>query len=651
MRLKTKLVLSAMAVTFLMVLVLSIIFLGQLMQQRVSQTASDNEVLTHEVVLMTRQAIEIGLRENPPADRSDEAFQVAVSDALRSHQPLSDTMDAIVRYSPTIQDVSVTDAHGLTLVSTDPDTLDQPAPTRTSLLSVRDGSSIRQWQEMFVGAHVLDIGLPLDRNGLPFLVVHVGVRSTFLRAIYLPFLRGGLSAAVGAALLAMLAAAFLANSALRPIQWISEELERLTSQASETAQTSQLNAPRQNEDTVVRVSRTIDRLGRQIRSTEAEYTALQTNLNRMLDTLRDGVLLFTADRRAAMVSDAVAHFINRHDDLLVGKTLEEIFPPDTHLGLAVFEVFDEASPVTATTVALEDGRRIHISVDRIGNAAGEANLGTLVTLRDTESAIKLEQELEVSRRLVAIGRLTAGVGHEVKNPINAMVLHLELLRSKLAGENGSAFPGAQRHVDILSGEMQRLDRVVQTLADFTRPMELQLGQYDLRHVIDAVIQLTGAQMSEQGVHVEWNKPARPVPVRIDDDLIRQAMLNLLLNAMEAMPQGGTVRVNVRREGDNAAVEVIDEGEGIPPELLPRIFELYFTTKSSGSGIGLAMTYRILQMHSGAIEVRSSTNPSSAFAPRGTIFTLRLPIATKAMTSEISQNKLERLADARWETRA
>ena len=651
MRLKTKLVLSAMAVTFLMVLVLSIIFLGQLMQQRVSQTASDNEVLTHEVVLMTRQAIENGLRENPPTDRSDDAFQEAVSDALRSHQPLSDTMEAIVRYSPTIQDVSVTDAHGQTLVSTDPDTLDQPAPIRTSLLSVRDGSTLRQWQEMFESAHVLDIDLPLDRNGLPFLIVHVGVRSTFFRAIYLPLLRGGFFLAIGVAVLAMVAAAFLANSALGPIQWISEELERLTSQASAAAQTPQLNAPRQNEDTVVRVSRTIDRLGRQMRSTEAEYTALQTNLNRMLDTLRDGVLLFTADRRAAMVSDAVAHFINRHDDLLVGKTLEEIFPPDTYLGLAVFKVFDEASPVTATTVALEDGRRIHISVDRIGNAAIETNLGTLVTLRDTESAIKLEQELEVSRRLVAIGRLTAGVGHEVKNPINAMVLHLELLRSKLAGENGSAFPGAQRHVDILSGEMQRLDRVVQTLADFTRPMELQLGQYDLRQVIDAVIQLTGAQMAEQSVHVEWNKPPRPLLVRIDDDLIRQAMLNLLLNAMEAMPQGGTIRVNLRQEGENAAVEVIDEGEGISPELLPRIFELYFTTKSSGSGIGLAMTYRILQMHSGAIEVRSSTNPSSDFAPRGTTFTLRLPIAMKAMSSELPENKEGRLAETRLETRA
>ena len=651
MRLKTKLVLSAMAVTFCMVLLLSVLFLVELLQQRISQTASDNEVLAHEVVLMTRQAIETGLRDTPPANSTDEAWQAAVTDALRSHQPLSDTMAAIIRYSPTVQDVSVNDAHGLTLVSTDPDTLNQPAPTRTSLSSVRDGSFWYQRHEMFGKAHVLDIPLPLDRNGQPFLVVHVGVRSSFLRAIYLPWLYAGLWFALGAALLSMFAAALFANATLRPIQRISEELERLTTPGHDSTALPQLKAPWGEGDAVVRVSRTIDRLGRQMRSTEAEYTALQANLNRMLDTLRDGVLLFTADRRAVMVSDAVDHFIEHPDDQLVGKSLEEIFLPDTRLGLAVFTIFNEQSPVTAKTVTLEDGRRIQISVDRIGNTTGRGSLGTLLTLRDTESASRLEQELEVSRRLVAVGRLTAGVGHEVKNPINAMVLHLELLRSKLTGKDGAAFAGAQRHVDILSREMQRLDRVVQTLADFTRPMELHLGQYDLRHVVDAVVQLTGAQMAEHRVHVVWSSPPQPVVVRIDDDLIRQAMLNLLLNAMQAMPDGGSIRVEVRRDGFDAAVEVTDEGVGIPPELLPRIFELYFTTKTSGSGIGLAMTYRILQMHNGAIEVRSSTNPSSDAAPRGTTFTLRLPLAIGSSSAEPFDGNAERAAPMQLEARA
>ncbi len=119
-------------------------------------------------------------------------------------------------------------------------------------------------------------------------------------------------------------------------------------------------------------------------------------------------------------------------------------------------------------------------------------------------------------------------------------------------------------------------------------------------------------------------PKESMAVRVDAELMRQALLNLMLNGMQAMPEGGEMRVRMRRDHQFAVVEVIDEGEGIPPELLPRIFELYFTTKPKGSGIGLAMTYRILQLHGGAMEVRSNADPSSV--ERGTTFTFRLPIA-------------------------
>ncbi len=268
---------------------------------------------------------------------------------------------------------------------------------------------------------------------------------------------------------------------------------------------------------------------------------------------------------------------------------------------------------------------MQFSLDRIdGGLEGGGEMGTLLTLRDTESVAQLGQELEVAGRLAAIGRLTAGVGHEVKNPINAMVLHLELLRGKLIAGGGEAFSGAQRHVDILAGEMQRLDRVVQTLADFSRPMELHLREHDLRKVVGVVMDLTAAELQEKGVRARLEAPPEPLVVRVDAELMQQAVLNLMLNGMQAMPEGGAMLVRLRRDHQMAMVEVIDEGEGIPVELLPRIFELYFTTKPKGSGIGLAMTYRILQLHGGAMEVRSNTDRNSP--ELGTTFTFRLPIA-------------------------
>jgi signal transduction histidine kinase len=630
MRLKTKLVVSATGLTFAIVLILSALFVSELMRQRIEQTVAANDVLVREVFLTTRQAVEDGLRANPPVDRSPEAVHAAVVDALRNQPALGALMSSIVRYSPTVQDVSVTDAHGITLVSTDPDALDQKAPFRFSLASVQDGGITRQTRVVFGKPRVLDVSQSLERNGAPFLVVHLGVQSTFLKNSYKPWLRAALGFALLAALAAMLAAGLLANLALRPLEAISARLESLTlagrATASEPSPSSLTGGLA--SDTVVRVTKTIDRLGEQMRTQEAGYTALQANLNQMLDTLRDGVLLFTADRRAVMVSDAVAYFLPSttvvgHEEM-VGKRLEEIFVPESALGAAVLEAFADGGQVSAQGVILEDGRQVQISLDRIDDGLGGGNMGTLLTLRDIESAMQLGQELEVSRRLAAIGRLTAGVGHEVKNPINAMVVHLELLRGKLAAGGADAFNGAQRHVDILAGEMQRLDRVVQTLADFSRPMELHLREHDLRQIIGSVLELTAVEMEENGVEVEVEAPHESLMVRVDSELMQQAVLNLLLNGMQAMPKGGELRIKMRRDHPFAVVEVIDDGVGIPPEVLPRIFELYFTTKAKGSGIGLAMTYRILQLHGGAMDVRSNADLHSA--ERGTVFTFRLPIA-------------------------
>src|ERR1035437_9449594 len=657
MRLRTKLVLTASGLTFAIVLVLSVVFLGELLRQRVEQTSADNNVHAHEVLLATRQAVETGLRAHPPLpslspDTSDSeaSLHAAVLDALRSNDDLMSEMNGIVAYSPAVFDVSVTDAHCFTIVSTDPDAVNRRSVYRDGFDRVRDGSIFYQVREVFGKPRVLDIAVPLDRNRMPFLVVHVGVRSTFLRNAYEPWLRAALEFALLAILASVAAAALLSTVALRPLQTIGEQLERLTLTRGDTSgkvlidqPALLLDAPSQKADPIGRVNRTIDRLGRQMRSREEGYTALQANLNQMLDTLRDGVLLFAPDRRAVMVSDAVAHFLERPGeasespevDDLVGMTLEQIFLPETALGAAVLAAFARGAQISADTVTLEDGRQVQISLDRIGDGRLSQNgsngpqdrpdhdMGTLLTLRDTGSALELEQELEVARRLAAIGRVTANVGHEGKKPINAMVVHLEVLRGKLAG-SAFARDSAQKHVEILADEMHRLDRVVETLADFSRPMDLDLREHDLRRVIDQTFELAGAELKGHGVRVESESPPVAVPVRVDAELMRQALLNLLLNAMQAMPTGGVLRVSVRRDQRLAIIAITDNGIGISPTLLPRIFDLYFTTKPKGSGIGLAMTYRILQLHGGAMEVRSNADPASF--DRGTTFTLNIPIS-------------------------
>src|SRR5579863_3195558 len=183
-------------------------------------------------------------------------------------------------------------------------------------------------------------------------------------------------------------------------------------------------------------------------------------------------------------------------------------------------------------IRTEGGRRIRASVDFIHDDENEQGLGALVTLHDIESAEQIESELEVSRRMAAIGRLTAGVGHEVKNPINAIVVHLELLRSKL-GETGAP---AMRHLDVIDVEIRRLDRVVQTLVDFSRPVELQLKEQDLRRIVADVIALSTAELSTHHVELVCHMPEQPLVANVDADLLKQAALNVIQNGAQAMQE-------------------------------------------------------------------------------------------------------------------
>jgi len=207
------------------------------------------------------------------------------------------------------------------------------------------------------------------------------------------------------------------------------------------------------------------------------------------------------------------------------------------------------------------------------------------------------------------------VAHEVKNPINAIVVHLELLKNKLDDPSAPAV----RHLEVIDMEIRRLDRVVQTLVDFSRPVELQLREQDLRLVIGDVLALATEELSTRNIVLVNYLPAKAVIANVDADLLKQATLNVIENGAQAMPDGGRLEVSLETDRKFAVLRIADEGVGIPDEIREKIFDLYFTTKSGGSGIGLAMTYRILQLHHGAVEVQSRET-------RGTEFRLRIPLA-------------------------
>lgn len=333
-------------------------------------------------------------------------------------------------------------------------------------------------------------------------------------------------------------------------------------------------------------------------------------------------MLFTRDTRVVLVSASVERFLGRSRRELLGHSAKDIFSAESSLGSIVLDAFRLRHGVEQREVEMPNGRRVQISLDFIQEKGTQ--IGALLTMRDAESARRIEDEIELSRRISASGRVTRGVAHEVKNPINAIVLHLQLLRNKLQEID----PDTSRHVDIIDSEIHRLDRVVQILVDFTRPRDLHLEDTDLRLLLDEVSLLAAPDAEEHGVKLVRELPAQPITVKVDVDFIKQAMLNVVLNGVQSMPNGGLLSLTSRVEGETVITEIQDQGIGIPTNVQEKVFELYFTTKKTGSGIGLAQTYQVMQWHYGSVDFESVEG-------KGTTFRLRLPLS-EAQVSAIEE---------------
>jgi signal transduction histidine kinase len=611
MRLKIKLVLAITALVFLITGLVSLVYASQMLHSAVAESYDTNHMVAEQIRFALQNALETGLRDQTVDPNDPAQLRALMTSAVRDNAELQAVVQSVNRYSLTVYDVNIGDSHSLTLLSTNPENEDKTLPLRPDYTQLLNLNSFKLMLEVFGPPKVYDVIASLENNGAPFASVHVGVRTTLLLAFYAPWRTEALSLMGVSLLTALLAAFLLSNLALRPMEQISRQLDRWTT-AGEIA-----SEPKQAimQDTAQQVSTKIEQIGQRMRNVEEVFSALKENLDQVLGNLQDGILLFTADGRAVLVSEAARRFLDISHETILGMHAHDIFNPSTVLGRMLGEAFDTGATLVNEEVRTETGRRIQASLEFIHDENTRQGLGALVTLHDLESAEAIESELELSRRLAAIGRLTSGVGHEVKNPINAIVVHLELLKTKL----GDASAPAVRHLEVIDSEIHRLDRVVQMLVDFSRPVELDLRERDLRTVIGDVLTLATAEFSTRNVTLISHMPSHPIMANVDADLLKQAVLNVILNGAQAMPEGGKLEVTLEDDRKTALLRIADEGAGIPEEIREKIFDLYFTTTSEGSGIGLAMTYRILQLHYGSIEVQSKTG-------RGTEFQLRIPLS-------------------------
>lgn len=465
------------------------------------------------------------------------------------------------------------------------------------------------------------VPLGIAGSDQPLFTIRVIASSVLLRAGILPQIRSLAVTSLVAVLGAVLVAVVFSNLVVRSLDILGRRIDRIAAgEFDATAET-----PTRESREIAAVSSKLTLLSEQVRGVREDATLLRGNVDQLLESLEAAVLMFDADHRLVLAGRRAESLLGVSRRELIGKNLEALFPPSTPLGSLIQDALSlRVSFRDRPTVLARSGSPLlHVlaSVELLERRPDLRRLGLLISLRDVEPRRWLRSQLDVSSRLAAINRLTGGVAHEIKNPLNAIALHLEVLKAKLAEPSL-----VENELRVIEREITRLDRVVKTFLDFTRPFELKFDTVDLAALLHEVGALVRPEAERNGVRVELARLPEGALIRGDADLLKQAILNVIVNGIEAMPGGGRLDMRIERDQDDYVVSVADEGSGIPPEVQNKVFNLYFTTKQEGSGIGLAMTFRVIHLHGGAIDFTSEPG-------KGTVFRLRLPVLEEAGVAE------------------
>ncbi|HFD39977.1 MAG TPA: PAS domain-containing protein, partial [Anaerolineae bacterium] len=355
------------------------------------------------------------------------------------------------------------------------------------------------------------------------------------------------------------------------------------------------------------------RLYQQVAQAEREWAAT-------FDAIADGISIHDTDFRIVRANRALAERLGRSAEELIGQTCYRLFH---QTDAPIPECPHAQALVTGQphTVEIEEpalGGTFRVSAYPLTDETGQL-IGSVHIFQDITLQKQFQDRLIQTEKLAALGRLAASLAHEINNPLQALRSGLGLLLKGAQDEK------QQQYLQVADREVERLIDITTRMLNFYRPSaERQREPLDVNEALDEVLTLTGKQLQHKGVAlVRRLEPDLPLVEAVSDQL-RQVFLNIVLNALDAMPQGGTLTVasGVNRDAGEVRVSFTDTGNGIPAENIPRIFEPLFSTKPRGTGLGLAISYGIIERHGGRIEVQSQVG-------QGSTFTIVLPAASSS----------------------
>jgi signal transduction histidine kinase len=613
---KGKQVLGVTTIVFFVVVLLSVMQLAQIARVSLEESRARAELLANAIYHRARQVVVDGV----------DPYQ-----ALRSDAGLRSMLESSL-YSDNVTFAAIVDMRGVAVAHLDRTLEGQPLRGSEDMRFLLSRMPLSQlWAVYSDAGRNLEWRKPLLLGEAELGAIRIGVSTLLIREGLGMAIQPALVTALAALAIAVFAAMVFAQLLLRPILVIRSGLTRLGKGEFGT----RIDLTQQDE--FGELGTFFNAVSAQISADRSQMADQVANLESAVQHLEDAVaivsprgeLLFANAAMRAVLPDAVA-------GVALG-TLVAPGHPLLRLSEQTLASRQSRGPISATFPVArgEQGERM-ILTHPVNDAKGEL-VGIMLILRNLEYLTQVQSTVRYSRKLAALGRLSAGVAHEVKNPLNAMMIHLELLRQKFqmraaavpalaragAGvatvEPVSAGSDAMQHVDVIASEIRRLDEVVQGFLKFSRPEDLRLQPVNLASLFAEVVPIARPEADRRGVDLVVVTEGAP-DVNADPGMLRQAFLNLALNACQAMPHGGTLTIRCEAiRGRRVSITFADTGVGIQPEHLQRIFDLYYTTKERGSGIGLSMVYRTVQMHDGEIEVQSTPG-------KGTTFRVLLPRA-------------------------
>ena len=530
-----------------------------------------------------------------PAPRSLATF-------LQRDRALTNLLRSYTAFSPFVLSVAVTDPDGNVLAHSTPAFVGEKLGTYTDVAAFMRLDPPARLQAVWKGGADYTVVVPMARGPKTIGVVRVELANAFVRDALMQSFQSALPLALAALLIALVLAVFLANLITNPLKQLTRGIERV-SEGDFGEPVEAVEA----EDLGQLVS-SFNLMSQRLAEDRTVLEARSRRLAELVDGIEDGVLMADAEGRITLANPTVCRILGRTEDTLVGTDLTQSLGPSHPLTELWKETLSGRDAREKSEVRLDSdarGDRYLLLADPIPRG-GEPQ-AAILTLRNTDGLRKLTSLLDESHRMIAWGQVALGVAHEIKNPLQAMNLHLDLAREKIIRQAGDVdMSGPIRNLGVVGQQIRRLDDVVNGFLRFARMTHAEREPLNLNGILSEVTSLVGSEAEAAGVEVRFTpKPGLPT-IWGDRGLLYQAILNVVQNAIQAGPHRGPIEVGVDlAPRGGLTVTVKDQGKGIAPLEREKVFDLFYTTREDGSGIGLSIVQRVLALHAGQAEIEST----------------------------------------------